>query len=379
MSYNYSINGYIDQSGAIAAATPHQFYKEGQILYNNEAPFTSSCQMVLGSSNSAYWVVTTGGNTYGFVGQGEQVNTATEFGNDNALGVSLPRGILRTALAISQTELEQIKTLKSDVAANTIKNRLVEIWKGNFSAVCRGIDVQSWVGTGTTTSLASGASVPGLYGLTYLLNQAQTSGSYGGLSLATYPQFALNYLNVGGTITTAQMDHGFSVVQEQAGSVLDSDYVLWASPRTEAALKQIADTNTNPAVRFNADEKPASYMLGARRTPSGRKSRISYNGVPVFSNSAMHAAGLDGYLVLMNPNDVCFDVLPYSGHGMATVEKNESMVERFGRVTSEIGLPLFYQTYPNLGGVYAAFATTEMQIVWKAPNRMFVWYGITTS
>lgn len=379
MSYNYNISGYIDQSSAIAAAIPHQFYKEGQVLYNNEAPFTSSCQMVLGSSDQAYWVVSTGGNTYGFVGQGEQVNTSTEFGNDNALGVSLPRGILRTALAISQTELAHVKTLKSDVAADKIKNRLVEIWKGNFSAVARGLDVQSWVGQGTTTSIASGNSVPGLYGLTFLLNQAQTSGSYGGLSLSTYPQFKVNYMNVGGTITQANMDHGFAVVQETAGSVLDSDYVMWASPRTEAALKAIADTNTNPAVRFNADEKPASYMLGARRTPSGRKSRISYNGVPVFSNSAMHAAGLDGYLVLMNPNDVLYDVLPYEAHGMATVEMQESMVERFGRVTSEIGLPLFYQTYPNLGGVYAAFAQTEMQLVWKAPNRMFVWYGITTS
>lgn len=159
MAYNYNIAGYIDQSAAITAAIPHQFYEEGQILYNNEAPFTASCQMVLGSSNSAYWVVSTGGNTYGFVGQGEQVNTGTEFGNDNALGVSLPRGILRTALAISQTELAQVKTLKADVAANTIKNRLVEIWKGNYSAVARGMDVQSWIGQGVTTSIASGNSV----------------------------------------------------------------------------------------------------------------------------------------------------------------------------------------------------------------------------
>lgn len=381
MAYSYNISGYIDQASAIASAVPHQFYKLGQVLYNNEAPFVSSCQMVLGSSNAAYWTVTTGGNTYGFVGQGEQINTGTEFGNDNAVGVSLNRSILRTALAISQTELAQVKTLKSDVASNLIINRLVEVWKGNFSAVARGLDVQAWIGQGTATSIASGNTVPGLFGLTYLMNQSFLGplGTYGGLSLGTYPQLAINTYNVGGNITSQVLDHGFSVVQEVAGSVLDSEYVFWASPRTEAAFKQIADVNTNPAVRFNADEKPASYMLGAQRTPSGRKSRISYNGIPVFPDSAMHSAGLDGYLLLINPNDVQFDCLPYESLGMATVEREESLVERFGRVTQEIGLPLFYQTYPNLGGVFASFAQTELQLVFKAPNRAFVWYGIVTS
>lgn len=378
MSYSYSISGY-DVSANIANAIPHQFYKEGQIVYNNEAPFVASCAKVMGSSNAAYWSVTTGGNSYGFVGEGEQINTSTEFAVDNNLGASLQRGILRTAFSISQTELAQVATLNTAVAANTVVQRMRNAWLGSFSGLARGLAVNVWNGTGAATSIAGGGSVTGLYGLEYLAQQSFASGTYAGINLATYPNMKLNLLNVGGTITSALMDKGFAQVQNAAGSVLSSEYEIWCSPSTEAALKAIADVNTNPAVRFNADEEPASYMLGARGANSGRKSRISYNGVPVFPDSSMHAAGLDGYAYLVNPKDVQLDCLPYDPPGMGAVERRETAVERFGRVTNELGLPLLYQSYANLGGVWAAYASLEVQLVFKAPNRGLLFYGITTS
>ncbi len=378
-SYQYSIQGQIETPGQIASAVPAQFYTEGQVWYNNEAPFVSSMEIVLGSASAAYFTGTTGGAAAGFVGVGEQINTTTEFSNDNVIGLSLNRAILRTAIALSETDLAQCRTYDPAIVSQLIRNRLKEAWYGNLSAALRFLEVQCFVGQGTATSIASGATVNGIFGLTYLLHQSQVSGTYGGQSLATYPLLKLNYLNVNGAITTALMDEGFSTIENIAGSVISSEYRMICSPNTEAALKQTADDNTNPAVRFNADSQPASYMLGARKVPSAKVSRISYNSVPVFSNSAMYAAGLDGYLFLYNPRDINMDTLPYLPLNMTVDEHNESLVERFGRVTSEIGLPLLYQPYANLGAVYAAYAATEIQLVFKAPNRAFLWYGITVS
>lgn len=368
-----------DGSSNIAAAVPHQFYQEGQNIFNNEAPLISMIEAIYGTSDAAYWTVSDGGTSFGVVGEGEQVNVSAEFNAPNVLGLSLKRQILRTGFAISNTELAQVASYNPAVASNQIKQRLRRSWLQSYASLCNGLEQQAWTGQGTATSVATGNSVPGAYGITYLLNQAQTNGSYAGQSLSSHPRLKINYQNVGGSIAQSNLDHGFSTVLEQAGSVLDDTYFFMCTPKTEAALKGIADLNTNPVSMQLVQDQEASYKLGARKPPHSRKARLSYNGIKVFPNSAMFQAGLDGYLLLASTKDIVMDVLPHVPMGMATTEGVENGVEMFGRVVNEVGLPLFYQTYANLGGVYAAFAEAEMQFIWGAPNRMFLWYGITTS
>jgi len=376
-----------DVSANIASSIPHQFYKEGQFIINRSTPLLSMSNFVRGTSNAAYWTVSDGGASFGYVGEGEQVNVNTEFNPDNVLTLSLPRGILRTGFAISETELAHVESLDSSITSAQVKQRLVNLWKGSYSALARGLEVQAAIGNGTAISIASGATVPGTYGWLYLLEQALANGSYAGQSLATHPALKINSVAVGGAISTAAMDEGFSAVLEQAGDVFDGTYFLMCSPRTEAALKATADSTVSlqGALRFNADSQEASYLLGARSTPGDRKARISYDGIPVLVNSAWSnrtsssSANLDGYMLLASTKDYAVDAIPYSNKGLSPTEGMENAVQKFGRVTSEIGLPLYYRGYAELGGVFAAFASTELQFIWGAPNRMCVWTGITTT
>ena len=373
-----------DGSSNIAGAVPHQFYEEGQTLFDHEAPLISMIEVIMGTSDAAYWTVSTGGSSFGVVGEGEQINVATEFNAVNVLGLSLQRQILRTGFAISETELAQVRSYNSAVASNQIKNRLRKLWLSSYSSLLNGLEQQAWTGLGSATSVATSNTVPGAIGILKLLNLALFGGSYAGQDVGTYPQLKINHTEVGGAITVPVLEEGFTKIMETAGSVIDDTYFLMCSPATEAAIKGVADTNVSSGssafqTHFNADGQEASFKLGARRPPNARFARLHYNSIPIFPNPAMYQAGMDGYLLLASTKDVVIDMIPHLGLGMATMEGEENAVEMFGRVTREIGLPLFYRTYANLGGVFAAYAESEMQFVWGAPNRMHLWSGITTS
>jgi len=379
-----------DLSPNIAAAAPHQFYREGQNIFNYEAPLLSMSEVIYGSSDAAYWTASDGGTSWGFVGEGEQVNVSAEFNTPNVLGLSLKRGIARTGFALSNSEIAQVQRYNAAVASNQISDRIKRSWLQSYAVTLNGIERQAFVGTGSAVSVATGITVPGAYGLTYLMNQTLTNGSYAGISLATHPLLKVNLVDCGGaSLATHHLDNAFSEILQVAGSVFDGTYFIMGSPKAEQACKAIADTNVNggSSIRFNADQDAASYNMGARQTPDSRRSRLSYNGVPILANSAMYQAGLDGYLpgvdgyvsggflVLASTKDYAIDALPHMPMGMATFEGNEDGVEAFGRVVREIGLPFLYQSYANLGGVYAAFAETEFQFIWGAPNRMCIIYN----
>ena len=357
----------IDVIANIAANLPLIFASEGERLWNREAPLLARIQQKRGMGPGVQWTVANGANTAVNPGEGDDVQSS-EFAADDRVKLTLSRGIYRSSFGFTHTELATVASYMTnpEIVADFIKERLQEAYIEGLAKLANKIEQDMLVGTGSATSPLS-ATVNNVVGL---LSALKTSGSYGGQALSGNPGLVANVQSSVGNITRPIMDLAFSEIEQNTGT--SPDFIM-CSPSTARFLKGIGDSQ----IRY-MDTTQSQRELSLGRAPSSLgPSVISYNGVPVFQNSAWYQAGGDGYIVMGRLQDLELNYLPYGQWGDAVTDRQEAGVSSNGQEFSRVGPECKVYALAKTGSSVKFAIECEVQLKVKAPNRFALLSGVT--
>lgn len=355
----------IDVLSNISANIPQIFASEGRNLWNREAPLLSKLKLERGISAAVNWTVSNGGNTAVNPGEGDDIQSS-EYNQDNRLAMTLSRGIYRSSFGFTHTELAVVATLKPDMAADLIRDRLKDAYLEGLAKLANKIEQDMFNGTGTATSPLS-ASVNNVVGILAALNSPTT---YGGQTVASYTGLQSNVQAVNGNVTRAKMDQAFYEIEQASGTTPD---FIMCSPKTAAFLKGIGDTQ----VRFDQLTQVREMNQLSQAPLSMGRSVVSYNGVPVFQNSAWYQAGGDGYILLGRLSDFVIDFMPYDAWGDAVTDRAADIVSSNGERVEGLGLPVKVYSPAKTGSSVKFAMETELQMKILRPNATALLKGVT--
>ena len=364
----------IELASNIGPSIPHVFAAEGIALWNREAPLLAMAGKERGVSNAVYWSVANsgaGGSTSNlYVGEAEVVNTTNEFNVDDVTALTLNRAIVRNGFAISHTELAQVASLRGDIAADLVIDRLKKAWLNNLAATARFVELQLLVGEGTATSNSTGNPVQGLVGLFGVL--FPSGGAYAGKTVAGYSGLQPVVSNESGAaLTQAMLDETIAEMQNQAGS-FKPDFIM-CNPKTATYVKAIGDQY------FRLNSQPSDqrlpWHLGLRDVPTPNEPTVQYNGIPVVQNSSWTST-YDGYIVIGRMQDLVIDFLPYQGWDDTIREVNMAGVEGFGGLINKVGMPFLTWPYAKTASFVAFMQECEFQLKVLRPNFLGLIYNV---
>lgn len=357
----------IDVLSNISANIPQIFASEGRNLWNREAPLFSKLKKERGISTAVNWTVSNGGNTAVNPGEGDDIQ-ASEYNQDNRLAMTLSRGIYRSSFGFTHTELAVVATLKSDMAADLIRDRLKDAYLEGLAKLANKIEQDMLVGTGTATSPLSN-SVNNIVGILSALPGA--TGTYGGQNVASYTGLQTNKQSAVGNITRAVLDRAFYEIEQQSGT--SPDFIM-CSPKTAAYIKEIGDTQ----VRFDTLTQMRELNQYNQAPLSMGRSVTSYNGVPVIQNSAWFQAGGDGYVLLGRLEDFVVNFMPYDSWGDAVTDRMGDLVSSNGE-RSEVmpGVPVKIYSPAKTGSSVKFAMELELQMKILRPNATALLTGVT--
>ena len=360
----------IDVVSNIGPVVPQLFATEGVRTWNQECPLLAMLapHMEMGRTQYVSWAVSNSGATGGFIAEKDNINTSTEYGVNDRTKAQLNRAIARTGFGFSHTELATVTTLDRDVAADFVIDRLKDAWLESLSYICRKIETALAFGTGTETSISNSTSCNGIVGVISALLTLNAGGSYAGLT--GYAGMTPYVHNVTSTVVQKDFDNAFAAIQNAAGGITP-DFIM-CSPNTASVIKnQFGDTN----VRLLSTNEAAAYKLGTQGVMTASRPTLSYNHVPVIINSAWHAAGYDGYVLIGRTQDLVVNVLPYAGWGDSVLLEHKQGIGSFADVIQQLGLPFFCYAPGKLGANVTFAMECELQLKIKAGNRFSLLYG----
>lgn len=359
----------IDVIANIAANLPLIFQSEGERLWNREAPLLARIDQKRGMGPGVQWTVSNGGSTAVNPGEGDDVQSS-EFAQDDRVKLTLSRGIYRSSFGFTHTELATVASYMTnpEIVADFIKDRLKDAYLESLAKLANKIEQDMLVGTGTTTSPLS-ASVNNVVGL---LSALKTTGSYAGQTLSGNAGLVANVQSAVGNISRPILDLAFSEIEQTTGTVPD---FIMCSPATARFIKGISDTQ----VRYNEPQMAGfARELGLGMAPQSMgQSVMSYNGVPVFQNSAWYQAGGDGYVVLGRLQDLSLNHLPYAAWGDAVTDREQGAVSSNGQAMSQVGPQCKVYALAKTGSSVKFAIECEVQLQVKAPNRFALITGVT--
>lgn len=360
----------IDVIANIAANLPLIFQSEGERLWNREAPLLARIEQKRGMGPSVQWTVSNGGNTAVNPGEGDDVQSS-EFAQDDRVKLTLTRGIYRSSFGFTHTELATVASYMTspEIVADFIKERLRDAYLEGLAKLANKIEQDMLVGTGTATSplLASVSNVVGL------LNALKTSGTYASQTVGGSNTGLVANVQTGvGNITRSILDLAFSEIEQNTGTVPD---FIMCSPSTARFIKGISDDQVRYEQPFmGRDQRELS--LGQAPMSMG-PSVMSYNGVPVFQNSAWYQAGGDGYVILGRLQDLELNHLPYGAWGDAVTDREQQAVSSNGQLMSPVGPQCKVYALAKTGSSVKFAIECEVQLKVKAPNRFALITGVT--
>ena len=368
----------IELATNIGPIIPNIFAREGARLWNREAPLFRMAKKVMGHSSVVAWSASNGGavgsNVY--VGEGEAVNTANEFNVDDITALTLSRAIVRNGFQISHTELAQVASMRPDMAANIVVNRLKEAWTNNLTGVARVLEKELLVGLGSATSNSTGSGVTGLFGLMSVFKPVITgTGSYAGKTVSSYSGLQPTVTNLAaGSLTTKALDQLIAAMQTAAGSIRPN--FIMCTPKSAIALKQLGDQ----FIRLTANSSNPSlpWDLGLRDVATPDQPLVTYSGIPVIQNSAWGSA-YDGYFIVGNMDNLEIDILPYGNWGDSLGGGTLVGVEGFNGLVQSNGVPFNTYAYAKQGSSVAFVQEAELQLKIKAPNKFGLLYNVNVS
>lgn len=363
----------VDVIANIAANLPLIFAAKGERLWNREAPLLARIKKERGMGPGVQWTVSNGANSAVNPGEGDDVQSS-ELLADDRVKMVLQRGIYRSSFAFTHTELATVASYMTnpEIVADFIKDRLEDAYLEALAKLANKIEQDMLTGTGTTTSPLSAPSnnVVGLLNALF----ATGSNTYAGQTVSTgaNPGLVANVQSGVGNVTRAVMDLAFAQIEQNSGT--SPDFIM-CSPSTARFIKGIGDTQ----IRYNQPQMgdiQRELSLGAAPSSMG-PSVMSYNGVPVFQNSAWYQAGGDGYAVLGRLQDLAINALPYGQWGDAVSDRSMEGQSSNGQVSEPVGPSFKVYSLGKTGSSAKFVVECELQMKVKAPNRFALLRGIT--
>ena len=368
----------IDVVSDIVANLPDIFYKEGIYLWNRESQLVSKVQKNMGRGPGVFWTVSNGGSTTVHRGEGYTVTPSTDSFQDDRVMMTLSRGIYSNTWGFTDMELATVASYYgTDAAADIIKDRLRDAYLEGLAAMSRKIELDLLVGTGTAND-PGGNPQNSIVGF---LSALQTSGTYAGQAFggSTNPGLISNLDTAGGNVTRARMDLIFAQIAQATGS---SPTFIMASPKTCTYLKGIADSQIRYEVIGDSVAKRELSLRQPLETMG--PSIMSYNGVPIYQNSAWGAstnsslaANADGYILFGQERHLLLDVLPYGPAPDALISQMRGSLSSNGDGFSDAGLPVRCWAQAKTAASLVVTMDCQVQLAVKKPNAFGLMTGIT--
>jgi len=358
----------------ISASAPNLFREEGKQLWVRSAKSVALFGKRQAIAGSANWDVQNGAASAYNVAEGADVASG-EFSQDDVVKMTLSRGIYRASFGFSHTEMAVASLYSASTAADLVYDRVRKQFLGSIAKLARLVEVDTAVGTGTSTNNPSSTSVTNIFGWQPILG---ASGSYAGQSFnyatPTNPGLASYVKGSIGNVGRKDFDLAFAQIDGYSG--LMPDFIM-CGPQTGQYVKQIGDNQ----VRFNVNgESVALRELGVGSPiATEAESMMSYNGVPVIINNAWGASGanLEGTILIGRRDEMGYDVLPYGDFGDAVKEETIMLAEGTAGMNQLLGIPCKAYTLGKTGSSMKWTIELELALCIYRPNCFAVLSGVT--
>ena len=376
----------IDFTSNIATSIPLQFATEGVQAWNEACPLLSLAQIEFEftGSDAVVWSIGYSGTNGGFVSEGSDVNDTLELGVKDRTKAQLNRAIARTGFGLTHTEMATVASLKREITADFVIDRLKDAWLEALSYECRLIETQLAIGNGTATDNSVGTgSTNGIFGVVEAVMTVHNNQSYAGLTNAYGAWSPTVVSGSGGTLTANMMDKVISGLQVNANVF---PRAIMMSPASFVQFKeQLGDSK----VQLWSMGVTADYKLGVKDMPNSVMPApvASYDEIPIFLNTAWAGtvatptqAGLDGYMMFFRPEDLAINILPYPDSGWfdAVLSEKKAGVESYANIVKKLGLPFYTYSLFKSGASSKVAMELEFQLRIKSLNRIGILYNFAT-
>ena len=233
-----------------------------------------------GGGKQITWDVTFSGAAAASFAEGSAIGAA-EAASDVDVPAVLPYGYYRSTFQLTNLE---IKAAKGSVAGATALGKLVwERLDGSLTKIASVGNADLFTGTGT-----DGSGNPNLIGLQTAL---AATGSYGGLSKATYPEWAGNVLANGGTPRPLTQD-----------LIYNLDQLIFTASGSESnrIIVTSAGVYRKYAGLFEALKRVVVGPDGAAPKYEGGARELSWDGSPVIRDRNNPT----GYMFMLTTDDI---------------------------------------------------------------------------
>ena len=366
----------IDYVADIASSVPFHFATQGVQAWNEACPLLSlaDIEFEFTGSDAVSWSIGFSGTQGGFVSEGSDVNNSLELGVKDRTKAQLNRAIARTGFGLTHSEMAVVATLKSDITADFVIERLRDAWLEALSYECRLIEVQLAIGNGTAVDNSVGSgSTNGIFGVIQAILSVNSGGNYAGLT-NSYGAWNPTVVDGGhGTLTQNMLDKVIAGLHSNA-NVFPKACMM--SPNSFVQFKeQLGDS----IVRlWSGTGQPADYTLGVKNMANSVMPLpvASYDGIDIFVNSAWAGttadatqAGLDGYALFFRPEDMALNILPYMSWIDAVLNEKRQGNESYANVVKKLGLPFYTYSLFKSGATTKVAMELEFQLRLKSLNR----------
>lgn len=300
------------------------------------------------------------GNQALTVAEGSDVAT-TEYASDVNVPAILPWAHYRSAFQISETEFNAAMSSGGTPAAlqQLFGNRVL----GAGAQISRKIEQDLMTGTGVDGS--GNPTLVGIFG-----GALVTSGSYAGISTASYPEWASTVLANGGVARSLTAD----LLAQADAQIFIASSEPWDIVMTDANITRKYEglfTNaTFPMTRMNDGASRPQYGLGNAIDGQSQPVGLFYKGQPVLRNAVSPTAKL----VLLNSRHINIKYLP---HIQAAPEGTYStMMQGVGSNSAgniqATKIPFRIAMLAKTGESYKVMVTVTIQACVTRPNSMAI-------
>ena len=250
-----------------------------------------------GGGKSVNFVVEFSGNQAATVAEGSDV-ASTEFASDENVPAVLPWAHYRTAFQISETEYAA--ALSSGGTPDALRRLFDDRVMGGGARLMNTIERDLLIGTGVDS--LGNPTLVGLYN-----GALVNSGSYAGISTASYPEWASNILGNGGVGRALTSD----LLAQADAEIFAGSSEPWNLAMTTAQITRkfegLFTSATVPMIRMNDNPSDPKYGLGNALDPQAQPTGLYYKGQPLIRNQMNPA----GKLLLLNTRKIEIKYLPH--------------------------------------------------------------------
>lgn len=352
-----------DTLASISSALSLFFQPTLHKQWNRVAPLLNSLNATGdvgdGQGKSVNFDVEFSGNTAQTVAEGSDV-ASSEFNQDPILPVTLPWAHYRSSFQVSETLVAA--ALGSGGTPEKVRAIFQDRILGAQAKLARQIEQDLFTGTGVDAN-----GNPTIIGMTSAL---LLSGAYGGINVATYPEFASTILGNGGVLRALTTDL-MALADANIFTASNEDWRFMLSDanlqrKYEGLFGPSSPTNT-PLVRIN-DENRMNFgtMSDDRMQPSA----LTFKGRRYFRDSACPA----NKLFFCNPDHIQVKYLPpiktpIDSAYWQIVQANGS---NGADLTDVTGIPVRVVALAKTGDSYKISVKVDIQAGFTRPNTMAI-------